>query len=172
MGYSHSLATIQKNQRLLAPLLKGGPVVTWYPTQDQDLHSIAYKLRECRYIARNRRAEVPKLAAIFDEYEVKVNHRRNCVEAIRISEPMELEIEIVPIVETRATRIKYATSSAQVIQEWLNHEPMTAPLIFEQAVLPDEDLGEVIRWASSIEPPWIVIQEGDRLTIKLEGVSS
>lgn len=162
MGYSRSLTTIHRRETLLAPLMKGDARVVWRTTYEE-APRLAYKIMECLHIARARRLEVPRLAALADQYVVRVEQDQVVAElrttAGSISRPTDIPGASSPKV------LLVVSSSAEVIQAWIDSQPSTEPLAVVSAQLDNEAREELRRFASGVG--WELVEHGETLILRL-----
>lgn len=165
MGYSRSIATVEKRRHILAPLFSGEARIEWQRSIDE-APKLARAIRECFHIARLKPRELPELARISARYEIRVEYDK--VIAVRrgnasMREAESIKEHLIPQI------MPIATASPQIIQAWLDYQPSNAPLEVERAMLTEKDFGELVRWAGSLEPAWEVIgSHKGKITVRPE----
>lgn len=169
MGYSHNISTVFKRDELLRPLFRFPAEHVWY-TSFEDAPVKAQQIRECFYIARRKRKELPQLFQLSQLYSIHVRGDKVIAR--------KKDLYMPPLPETGSTvfdapeeaapeviRVESARSSAEVIQRWLEHQPTSLPYYFAHVTLSHEDKAEVERWSANLEPAWTLTWHNSSLRI-------
>lgn len=184
MAYSRSTATITKRRDLLRPLLRAaqrGSEASWH-SSPSEAPKRAYEIRECLWIAATLYPrQFPELARIYETYSIRVSGATTIAApregngeptfgASLQHQSFEFERHSAPAAEHI---VSSAISSAEIIQAWLDKQPSAQPFHILNATISDEELTELQRWASNLEPAWEVLhQDGsNEIILQPAGIS-
>ena len=175
MGYSKSLETLEKFYPYIQPLEKGENYV-WI-TEPGATGRLAYKIRECFYIANLHASRYPRLAEVSRHFTIEEITGTNKVQARWTSAPTESLIlssgyaTVSPQHGGNATSPTraIATSGEQtmftIIEAWRTSQPSNTPIHFPSARLSETELEGLYRWARAWKPPLMLMVDDGSLTV-------
>lgn len=175
MGYSKSLKTLQEFYHHVQPLEKGENYV--WVTEQGFTGKLAYKIRECFYIASLYPVQYPRLAEVARHFVIEEVAGTNKVQARWTSAPTEalvLSSGYATVSPQHGGTVAslgrtIATSGEQtmftVIEAWRASQPSNTPIHFPSARLSDTELLGLYNWAKAWKPPLMLMVDEDSLTV-------
>lgn len=173
MGYSESIATLERMLPLLKDLAEGRECM--WETKGSPSY-LAYKIREALYIAKENKANYPGLAAAAEAFTIQViRDGSKRVQAVRAKNTPETSTlasanritSIVTGLESAGPPVPTAgpQSSQSIIDAWNKTQPRTEPINFPQANLPDIELDRLYTWCQAHVPRLMMLVSGASLTL-------
>lgn len=177
MGYSTSKQTLEDFRHQLTYLEQGKEQV-WL-TEVGKAGYIAYKIRECLYIARLYPTEYPQLAAAAENFTVEVV-APNKVQARAAGNPTQAVImtqgagehpkeSVTHGLEDPRRRAGLATAGPQtsfsIIEVWKKAQPSNDPIYFPDAALDEEQLTLLYNWTQNRTPKLMILVDDAALTL-------
>lgn len=175
MGYSKSLKTLEDFYVFIAPLENGQNYI--WVTEPGATGKLAYKIRECFYIASLYRAQYPRLAEVARHFVIEEIAGTNKVQARWTSAPTEALVlsggyaNVSPQHGGTTAGLGRAVASSgeqtmfTVIEAWRASQPSNTPLHFPSARLSDTELTGLYHWAKGWKPPLMLMVDEDSLTV-------
>lgn len=177
MGYSKSIKTLENFYQYVQPLEKGLPYA-WI-TEPGLADKVAYKIRECLYIARIYESRYPALAAAADKFIIEVVSSSK-VQAAYSTRPTEATIlsgaeNVSPqsggdpnVIAGRAVATSGEQTVFTIIDAWLRaakNGNSNSTLHFPNAQLSDTQLQALWEWTKTRTPPLMIMVDDGSITL-------
>lgn len=181
MGYSKNLENLRSFYTHVKALEQGEPYM-WYLEADAkpgDIDRLAYRIRECLYLAKLYPTAYPGLTAAADRYIIEV------VDGFKVQARLTSTIIPEAVILTEGTRVDpvhggdtshagqaLATEGPQteftIIEVWTKAAKAgnaNTPLYFPQAALGYGSLVNLWRWCQARRPKLMILVDGDAVTV-------
>ncbi len=176
MGYSTSIATLERLYEFIKPLENGEPYA-WI-TEEGYAPKLAYKIRECLYIARLHPSRYQALADAADRMVIevvsssKVQARLSIAptEAMILTQGSQAMVSPQHGSTNQLLSRAIATSGEQtaftIIEAWKRSQPNLTPIAFPDAKLNYEQLLALWNWCQTWKPkPLMLMVDEDSVTL-------
>ncbi len=176
MGYSTSITTLERLYEYVKPIENGEPYA-WI-TEEGYAPKLAYKIRECLYIARLHRSRYPELADQADRMVIevvsssKVQARVSVAptEAMILSQgvqsPVSPQHGSSSVTLGRAVATSGEQTAFTIIEAWKRSQPNLTPISFPTAKLDYQQLLALWNWCQSWKPkPLMIMLDEESVTL-------
>lgn len=169
MGYSKNIRTLANFYEHLKPLERGEGFL-WIVEAGHE-ERLAYKIRECLYIARLHKQQFPLLAKASENLAIEVVGPTKVQARVTHGSVESLILSGTPgaVVQHEAGNLPpgraIATQGEQtmftIIEAWRKAQPNNTPIHFPQARLSYEQLVGLFSWAKNWRPPLMLLVDDE-----------